>query len=75
MTTDGPRHRGASAASGGGDEAPQAGQKEGETSVALKKEIGLVSACGIIVGELSHISFPLLCFKCMMYDVDQYTST
>lgn len=47
--TDGPRHRG-SAASGGGEEAAQAAKAEGQSSVALKKEIGLVSACGIIIG-------------------------
>ncbi|GCB84554.1 hypothetical protein scyTo_0025247, partial [Scyliorhinus torazame] len=33
--------------SGGGGEK----QEEGEHGVSLKKEIGLVSACGIIVGE------------------------
>ncbi|XP_017328048.1 solute carrier family 7 member 8a [Ictalurus punctatus] len=49
--TDGPRHRG-SAAPAGGEEAPQAGKAGGQSSVALKKEIGLVSACGIIVGNI-----------------------
>lgn len=33
----------------------------GEGGVALKKEIGLVSACGIIVGESNSFSYrPLL---------------
>ncbi|GAA6078888.1 solute carrier family 7 member 8a [Tachysurus ichikawai] len=49
--TDGPRHRG-SAASGCGEEATQAGKGEGQSSVALKKEIGLGSACGIIIGNI-----------------------
>ncbi|XP_066537370.1 solute carrier family 7 member 8a [Hoplias malabaricus] len=47
--TDGPRHR-------GGAETSEAGAAEAEKpaagSVALKKEIGLVSACGIIVGNI-----------------------
>ncbi|KAI5629829.1 large neutral amino acids transporter small subunit 2 [Silurus asotus] len=49
--TDGPRHRG-SAAAQSGEEATQAGKAEGQSSVALKKEIGLVSACGIIIGNI-----------------------
>lgn len=48
--TDGPRQRGCSAASGG-DAGPESGKESGEGGVTLKKEIGLVSACGIIVGK------------------------
>lgn len=33
------------------DTSPQAEADSGSGGVALKKEIGLVSACGIIVGE------------------------
>lgn len=58
--TDGPRQRGGAAASGGGDGAEAAG----ESSVALKKEIGLVSACGIIIGKCCIIRFGLtLCIS------------
>uniref|UniRef100_A0A8C8F104 Solute carrier family 7 member 8a n=1 Tax=Oncorhynchus tshawytscha TaxID=74940 RepID=A0A8C8F104_ONCTS len=49
--TDGPRQRGCSAASGG-DAGSESGKESGEGGVALKKEIGLVSACGIIVGNI-----------------------
>ncbi|XP_070305668.1 large neutral amino acids transporter small subunit 2-like [Salvelinus sp. IW2-2015] len=49
--TDGPRQRGCSSASGG-DAVPGSGKESGEGGVALKKEIGLVSACGIIVGNI-----------------------
>lgn len=46
--TDGPRQR----ASTSGSAKDAAGEKEsGGGGVALKKEIGLVSACGIIVGK------------------------
>ena len=48
--SDGPRKRGAS----GGDPQPEPAAKDpggGGGGVALKKEIGLVSACGIIVGK------------------------
>lgn len=44
--TDGPRQRSSTAGS-----AKDGGEKESGGGVALKKEIGLVSACGIIVGE------------------------
>lgn len=47
--TDGPRQR--SSTEGSAKDA--AGEKE-SGGVALKKEIGLVSACGIIVGEWSN---------------------
>lgn len=46
--TDGARQR--SSTSGSAKDA--AAEKESGGGVALKKEIGLVSACGIIVGEL-----------------------
>uniref|UniRef100_A0A6Q2YUY3 Solute carrier family 7 member 8a n=1 Tax=Esox lucius TaxID=8010 RepID=A0A6Q2YUY3_ESOLU len=49
--TDGPRQRGSSAASGG-DAVAESGNESGGGGVALKKEIGLVSACGIIVGNI-----------------------
>ncbi|CAB1351533.1 unnamed protein product [Coregonus sp. 'balchen'] len=49
--TDGPRQRGSSAASGG-DAVAESGKESGGGGVALKKEIGLVSACGIIVGNI-----------------------
>jgi len=48
--TDGPRQR-SSVASGSGDAASNSGKDSGG-GVALKKEIGLVSACGIIVGNI-----------------------
>lgn len=51
--TDGPRQRGSAASSSsGGDVAAGSGTAAGESSVALKKEIGLVSACGIIIGNI-----------------------
>jgi len=46
--SDGPRQRGTTSESNGGD----AGSDAGGGGVALKKEIGLVSACGIIVGNI-----------------------
>ncbi|KAM7378840.1 hypothetical protein PAMP_004435 [Pampus punctatissimus] len=52
--TEGPRKRG----SGGGHQSESAdslmgdGENAGSTDVALKKQIGLVSACGIIVGNI-----------------------
>uniref|UniRef100_A0A672S059 Uncharacterized protein n=1 Tax=Sinocyclocheilus grahami TaxID=75366 RepID=A0A672S059_SINGR len=49
--TDGPRQRGSAAPSTSEDGAADTGKAAGQ-SVALKKEIGLVSACGIIVGEI-----------------------
>ncbi|XP_066578978.1 large neutral amino acids transporter small subunit 2 [Amia ocellicauda] len=51
--TDGPRQR-AGAAAAAGDAASEPGQESqgGGGGVALKKEIGLVSACGIIVGNI-----------------------
>ncbi|KAJ3585312.1 hypothetical protein NHX12_014033 [Muraenolepis orangiensis] len=56
MTDNGPRHRSsASGSSSGGGEAGDAkdgGGGGGGGGVALKKEIGLVSACGIIVGNI-----------------------
>ncbi|XP_048092554.1 solute carrier family 7 member 8a [Alosa alosa] len=48
--SDGPRQRG-SAASASGDAQSDSGKDSGG-AVALKKEIGLVSACGIIVGNI-----------------------
>ncbi|XP_076145362.1 solute carrier family 7 member 8a [Alosa pseudoharengus] len=48
--SDGPRQRG-SAASASGDAQSDSGKDSGG-GVALKKEIGLVSACGIIVGNI-----------------------
>lgn len=50
--TDGARQRSSTAGSAKLD-AADAGQESGSGGggVALKKEIGLVSACGIIVGE------------------------
>lgn len=46
--TDGARKRSGTSGSAG----DAAGEKDSGGGVALKKEIGLVSACGIIVGEL-----------------------
>jgi len=64
--TDGPRQRGSAASSTGQDGAGDAGKAAGESSVALKKEIGLVSACGIIVGEYFNVlSCGRMCFKPM----------
>ncbi|CAB1345366.1 unnamed protein product [Coregonus sp. 'balchen'] len=48
--TNGPRQRGSAAASSG-DAVAESGKESGG-GVALKKEIGLVSACGIIVGNI-----------------------
>ncbi|TRY57460.1 hypothetical protein DNTS_014213 [Danionella cerebrum] len=50
--TEGPRQRGSAAPSTSEDGAGDTGKGAGEASVALKKEIGLVSACGIIVGNI-----------------------
>lgn len=59
--SDGPRKRSSSGSSGGGGDrgslseplrAPSAGGKDAENSVvALKKQIGLGSACAIIIGK------------------------
>lgn len=51
--TDGPRQRGSVAS--GGDAAAGSEKDAGGGGVALKKEIGLVSACGIIVGECTLV--------------------
>lgn len=48
--SDGPRQRG-KAVSAEGDDEPGSGKPAESSGVALKKEIGLVSACGIIVGK------------------------
>lgn len=53
--TDGPRQR--SSTSGSAKDA--AGEKESGGGVALKKEIGLVSACGIIVGKCVSLVSPV----------------
>ena len=53
--TDGPRQRGSASGSSGDAAAPGAA-KDGGGGVALKKEIGLVSACGIIVGKCPVIA-------------------
>lgn len=50
--TDGARQR----SSTGGSSKDAADGKQAGGNVALKKEIGLVSACGIIVGEWTHLS-------------------
>uniref|UniRef100_A0A8C1S7V0 Solute carrier family 7 member 8a n=1 Tax=Cyprinus carpio TaxID=7962 RepID=A0A8C1S7V0_CYPCA len=50
--TDGPRQRGSAVPSTSEDAAADTGKAAGQSSVALKKEIGLVSACGIIVGNI-----------------------
>lgn len=47
--TDGPRLRGN--ASGDGETLSSESTEDDSGRVALKKEIGLVSACGIIVGK------------------------
>ena len=62
-----------SGGSGGHSEPPDSpsggGKDEGGSSgVALKKQIGLVSACGIIVGKSMHGPFPpheLYCYRLM----------
>ncbi|XP_012676093.1 solute carrier family 7 member 8a [Clupea harengus] len=48
--SDGPRQRAGTAVSSG--DAPSESGKDSGGGVALKKEIGLVSACGIIVGNI-----------------------
>lgn len=53
--TDGPRQRGSTS----GSAKDAAGEKESGGGVALKKEIGLVSACGIIVGKSVLLSLLL----------------
>lgn len=52
--TDGPRQRSSTA----GSSKDAAGGTESGGGVALKKEIGLVSACGIIVGKWLLILLP-----------------
>lgn len=47
--TEGPRKRG-STGGGSQSERPDSGEDSG-VGVTLKKQIGLVSACGIIIGE------------------------
>ncbi len=54
--TEGPRQRGSAAPSSSEDAAADTGNAAGQSSVGLKKEIGLVSACGIIVGEFPVVS-------------------
>lgn len=49
--TDGPRQR----SSTGSSKDAQGEKESGGGGVALKKEIGLVSACGIIVGEYNTV--------------------
>lgn len=49
--TDGARQRSSTAGSAKLDAADAGQESGGGGGVALKKEIGLVSACGIIVGE------------------------
>ncbi|XP_023692213.1 large neutral amino acids transporter small subunit 2-like [Paramormyrops kingsleyae] len=49
---EGARHRGSAAAAVDGDGSSDCGKDSGGGGVALKKEIGLVSACGIIVGNI-----------------------
>uniref|UniRef100_A0AAY4D5Q4 Large neutral amino acids transporter small subunit 2 n=1 Tax=Denticeps clupeoides TaxID=299321 RepID=A0AAY4D5Q4_9TELE len=49
---DGPRQRGSAATGSSADVAADSGKDTGDSGVALKKEIGLVSACGIIVGNI-----------------------
>lgn len=46
---------------GGGESDASSEAGSGGGGVALKKEIGLVSACGIIVGEFHPSRRPLLC--------------
>ncbi|XP_039603768.1 large neutral amino acids transporter small subunit 2 [Polypterus senegalus] len=46
---DGPRQRGSTAAPA---ESEGAAKSQGDSGVALKKEIGLISGCGIIVGNI-----------------------
>lgn len=55
----GTRHRNYTEKNHPGGSESETGPREGEGGVALKKEIGLVSACGIIVGECNS-SFPPL---------------
>lgn len=51
--SDGPRQRAGTAVSSG--DAPSESGKDSGGGVALKKEIGLVSACGIIVGKFKSV--------------------
>lgn len=51
--SDGPRQRGSTATSSG--DAPADSGKDSGGGVALKKEIGLVSACGIIIGKFKDV--------------------
>lgn len=52
--TDGARQRSSTA----GSSKDAADGKESGSAVALKKEIGLVSACGIIVGKCAKVRIP-----------------
>lgn len=60
--TDGPRQRSSTA----GSSKDAAGEESGG-GVALKKEIGLVSACGIIVGKSSSWFLPELRLPCDLW--------
>lgn len=53
--TDGARQRSSTA----GSAKDAAAEKESGGGVALKKEIGLVSACGIIVGKCRTVMTPI----------------
>lgn len=58
----GARHRNNTEKNHPGGSESEAGPESGSGGggVALKKEIGLVSACGIIVGECNYFSHPPL---------------
>lgn len=58
--SEGPRKRGDSAQSEDGDCHSDSGKDPRSSGVALKKEIGLFSACGIIVGKSTHELFFLV---------------
>lgn len=57
--TEGPKKRSSSSGqSETEDSQSDAGKETGSSGVALKKEIGLVSACGIIVGKSVCVVVP-----------------
>lgn len=65
--TDGPRQRGNAEPAPVGDSSSDTGK---DTGVALKKEIGLVSACGIIVGKSNFVGITVkqICYEgCALY--------
>ena len=67
MPDGGPRQRG-KATSVDGDDEPDSGKRPESSGVTLKKEIGLVSACGIIVGKFLSSSLATVTWHAARWD-------